>query len=412
MPKFKYTILDADGRQTSDRMSAGNAGEVAAQLRSSGKFVVSIREVETGRASSGGGLDTAIDLSALLPFGRAKKKDIVLMFRQLAVLLKSGVSVLRAFQILERQSRKRGMIRLLHKLQKLLESGESLSQAMAANKGAFSPFMISMVQAAETSGELDSIMEQIADQLEASLEFRQTMITSMIYPSLVVVMTVVAIAMLTLVVIPKFVPILAGAGRQMPWATQVVVDATKWAKAYGKLTLLGLVGLVVVLPVARKTEEGGLLIDRLLLKIPLIGMILKCGMVVNFTRNLATLFASGVAISDALQTVRGTVSNHAGARVIDKMVENIVAGGSLAEPLQEADHIFPPMVGEMLATSEETGEVERVLLLTAQIHQKMLETYVKRMNAMIEPLLIMSLGSIVGFVFYALLVGMMAVYGV
>lgn len=412
MPEFKYAILDADGRQSSDRMTAGNAGEVAAQLRSSGKFVVSIREVEAGQTAGSGGLDTAIDLPALLPFGRAKKKDIVLMFRQLAVLLKSGVSIVRAFRILERQSRKRGLIRLLQKLQKLLENGESLSSAMATHKGTFSPFMISMVQAAETSGELDTIMEQIADQLEAGLEFKQTMITSMIYPSLVVVMTVVAIAMLTLVVIPKFVPILASAGRQMPWATQVVVDATKWAMAYGKLTLLGLVGLVVVIPLARKTEEGGLLIDWALLKIPVIGMILKCGMVVNFTRNLATLFAGGVSISDALQTVRGTVRNNAGARVIDKMVESVMAGGSLAKPLQEADHIFPPMVGEMLATSEETGEVERVLLLTAQIHQKILETYVKRMNAMIEPLLIMFLGSIVGFVFYALLTGMMAAYGV
>ncbi len=412
MPEFKYTILDANGRQTSDRMTAGNAGEVAAQLRSSGKFVVSIREVAAGKTASGGGLDTAIVLSALLPFGRAKKKDIVLLFRQLAVLLKSGVSIVQAFRILERQSRKRGLIRLLQRLRQMLESGESLSRAMATNKRVFTPFMISMVQAAEASGELDTIMEQIADQLEAALEFKQTMITSMIYPILVVVMTVVAVSVLTLVIIPKFLPILANAGRQMPWSTRMVVDITKWALVYGKTVLLGLIGLVVVLPLLKKTEEGGYLIDWVLLKVPVIGMILKCGMVVNFSRNLATLFASGVSISDALKTVRGTVRNHVGARVIDKMVENILAGGNLAEPLQQANHVFPAMVGEMLATSEETGEVEQVLLLTAQIHQKMLETYVKRMNAMIEPLLIVFLGSIVGFIFYALLSGMMAAYGV
>jgi type II secretory pathway component PulF len=272
--------------------------------------------------------------------------------------------------------------------------------------------MVSMVRAAEMSGELDTIMEQIADQLEASMEFRRTMLTSMIYPVLVIVMTVVAIAVLTLVVIPKFMPLLAGAGQEMPWATQIVVDVTKWVQNYAKCLFLGLASLLAVVPLLQKTAEGGYLLDWLRMKLPIIGTIIKCGMVVNFSRNLAILFASGVSISDALKTVQGTLRNHVGAQVVETMISEIEQGGSMAAPLLKADHVFPPMVGEMLATSEETGEVEKVLLLTARIHQKMLENAVSRMNAMIEPLLIVLLGSIVGFVFYALISGMLAAYGV
>jgi type II secretory pathway component PulF len=386
---------------------------VATRLRSGGKFVVSIRQMATSDADNRtGGLNTSIDLGSFNPLERAGKRDIALMFRQVAVLLSSGVSIVQAFRVLERQSRKRGMKRLLKRLQLALECGESLSDAMTARGRSFSPFMISMVRAAEMSGELDTIMEQIADQLEASMEFRRTMLTSMIYPALVIVMTVVAIGVLTLVVIPKFMPLLAGAGQKLPWATKVVVDITKWVQLHAKSILMGFCGLLIAIPLARKTAEGGYLTDWLRLKLPFIGTIVKCGMVVNFSRNLAILFGSGVSISDALATVRDTLRNHVGARVVDTMITEIEQGGSMAAPLLAADHIFPPMVGEMLATSEETGEVEKALQLTARIHQKMLENSVNRMNAMIEPLLIVVLGSIVGFVFYALISGMLAAYGV
>ncbi|MCK4620808.1 MAG: type II secretion system F family protein [Desulfuromonadales bacterium] len=412
MPIFKYTVLDSKGAETSDQITAGTAAEAAASLRRQGKFVVAIKEAAAGGLAEGSGLNKSVDFQAFNPLNHVSQKDVVLMFRQFAVLLDSGVSLVQALNILERQAHKGGLKRLIQRLSIKIESGESLSNAMSANRRVFSQYMVSMVKAAEVSGELDTVMTQVADQLEGSMEFRRQMITSLIYPALVVVMAVVAVAVLALVVIPKFLPMLHGAGKNLPWATQVVIDVTKWTQTWAKTVFMGVAGFMTVIPLIKKTDEGGYLIDWILLKIPVVGRALQCGLVVDFSRNLATLFSSGVPITDALKTVRGTIRNHVGAKVVSNMVRVVEEGESMSVPLREAKGVFPPMVAEMVATGEETGEMEKVLLLTAKIFEKMLETYVKRMNALIEPLLIVFLGGVVGFVFYALISGILTIYGV
>ena len=415
MPEFRYTVLDPKGTEVSAEIVAGSKGEATAALRREGKFVVSIKLIGGSGAKNaeGGVLGKQVDLESLIAgIIRPSKKEVVLMFRQLSVLIDSGVSIVQSLGILHRQVRKPSMKRLIKGLAVDVESGVSLSDAMARNRRVFNLYMISMIKTAEVSGELDIVMAQIADQLEADMEFRQQMITSMIYPCIVVLFTAFAIGFLALSVVPKFAPILQGAGRNMPWPTQALLDMTAWIQLWWKKGVLSIVGGGILVFLLKKTREGGYLVDWILIKLPVVGKIIRCGVVVDFSRNLGILLKSGVPVSDALKTIRNTLRNQVGARVVGKMNDFIMEGKSMSEPLKMAEHVFPPMVAEMAATGEETGEMEKVLRLTAGVYQKMLETYVKRMNTLIEPLLIAILGGMVGFVVFALMAGVLTMYGV
>jgi len=406
MPEFLYTALSASGEEIHGQLVADSESEALSLLRRDGYFLLNIVDA-AGKDRPGG--EISLDSLRVL-FEPPKKKHTPLMFRQLAVLLDSGVSILRALSILEGQAGPFGVRRMVRFIRLEVESGETLSQGLSAFPKVFSPYVVNMIRAAELSGEMEMAMNRVADQLESSTEFRRQLITSLIYPGVVVFMAVVVIAILTLVVIPKFEPMLGG-NRSLPWATQTIMDASNWMQEYWWMLFGGIFCAVVGMILFRKTPEGKYFVDTFLLRVPVIGHIIRCGVVVSFSRNLSMLFASGVSLVDALDTVRGTLNNGAAVRVVDAMMERILEGESMSAPLTQAGHIFPSMVAEMVKTGEETGEVVKVLDLTANIFHKMLETQVKRMNALVEPMLIAVLGGIVGFVFYGLISGMLAVYG-
>jgi type II secretory pathway component PulF len=410
MPSFRYTSLSPGGAETSDVVIASSISDAAAKLKAEGRFVLSIEALD--EEPSGNGFSLNLNLAALLRILQpAKRKDTILLFRQLAVLIDAGIGIVQALSILERQAGKYGVRMLMRQLRLDVESGRNLSEAMGETPKVFTEYVVNMIRAAEMSGEMELTLTRIADRLESGAAFKRQLITSMIYPGIVVVMASVVVSILTLVVIPKFEPLLAGVGKSLPPATQFLMDASAWAQANWKYVLVGAFLGVAGIFVFRKTEEGGRVIDIVLLRLPVIGSILRCGIVVNFSRNMSTLFASGVSLIDALPIVRDTLGNKAAARVMNSITENIMEGESMSEPLRRARTIFPPMVAEMVNTGEETGEIEKIFDLTAEIYEKILEANVKRMNALIEPLLILFLGGIVGFVFYGLISGMLAVYG-
>jgi len=406
MPEFVYTALDPSGQEVSGQLSAVSEDEALSSLKNGGHFLLKIEELR-GERESRGELNLDSLRSLLEP---ARKKHTPLLFRQLAVLLDSGVSIIRALSILENQAGPFGVRKMVNSIRNGVESGETLSHGLEAYPAIFSPYVVNMIRAAELSGEMEMAMTRVADQLESSAEFKRQMITSLIYPGIVVFMATAVIAILTLVVIPKFQPML-GDGKSLPWATQTIMDASTWMQEYWWLLFGGIGGTVLGMVLFRKTQEGSFIVDNLLLRIPVIGGIIRCGIVVTFSRNLSMLFASGVSLVDALETVRNTLNNGAAVKVLDNMVNRILEGESMSAPLAASSHIFPPMVSEMVRTGEETGEIVKVLELTADIFQKILESNVKRMNALVEPLLIAVLGGIVGFVFYGLISGMLAVYG-
>ncbi|MFW5733751.1 MAG: type II secretion system F family protein [Oceanidesulfovibrio sp.] len=406
MPRFQCAILDASGRESSEVLSAATSADAAAMVKKSGRFLLGVKAMDD--AKSGRGAQTEASQVNLL-LNPARRKDLVLLFRQLAVLLEAGLGIIQALSILGRQTKRLGTRMMLQSVRLAVESGVSLSEAMSRHR-VFTPYIINIIKAAEISGEMELALNNIADRLEASAVFKRQIITSMIYPAIVILTASVVVAYLTLNVIPKFKALL-GEGRALPPITQMVMDVSSWMQANWLYLFGSIIGVIVLTILLRKTEEGSRVIDTVLLRVPIVGGVLRCNIVVNFSNNMAVLFSSGVPLMDALETVRGTLGNKAAMLVVDEIMEDVLEGQALSGPLLRNPRIFPNMVGEMVSTGEETGELVRVLELAADIYHKMLEANIKRMNSLIEPLLLLVLGSIVGLVFYALISGMLAVYG-
>lgn len=411
MPDFVYVSLDSSGKRMRGVVTAANSAAAAASLKAQGVHALDIRPRRKGAEDGKGGglLDMEIDLSAL-GLGGPKAGDVALFFRQLSVLLESGVSLMRAITVLSGQAHKKAMRQMLTRITDRLGQGMPLSAAMGEERRVFGGPIIRLIEAAELSGELGLIMTRVAEQLEARQDFRRKMVSSMIYPAMVIVMAGVAIFVMTVVVVPKFIPMLKG-GRGLPQSTLMVMAASTWIQQNLKLIGGCIVAAPIVIMLARRSSALGMAIDYGVLRVPLLGNIVRYGVVVTLCRTLSTMYASGVPLVEALRTVRGTLSNAAAIRVVDDMIERVLDGGRMSVSLLQARREIPPMAGEMVAMGEESGEMERVLTLAADIHEKLLDVMVKRMNAAIEPLLIVVLGGIVGFVMYSLISGMLAVYG-
>ncbi|MCA1986576.1 MAG: type II secretion system F family protein [Desulfovibrio sp.] len=408
MPEFAYVALDATGAQTSNVITAASAAEATAQLRERGVFVLDVRPMSKDKEQKSL-LDMEIDLSAI-GIGGPKTADIALLFRQLSVMLEAGVSLVRALSVLGEQSRKKPMQAMLRRINHRVEDGVPFSAALAAEKRAFAGPTVRMIEAAELSGELDLIMNRVADQMEARLEFKRKLVTTMIYPSMVIVMAVLAIAVMAVVVVPKFAPMLKG-GKKLPGSTKAVMEFSTWLQANTTEMLVAVVAIPIIILLLRKLPGVGYMVDCLVFRIPVFKHIVQCGVVVGLCRTLGTLYSSGVPLVESLRTVRGTLTNLAAVRVLDQMIERVLDGERMSQALLENQRVIPSVAGEMVAMGEESGEMEKVLTLTAKIYDQMLDIAVKRLNALIEPLLIAVLGGIVGFVMFALISGMLAVYG-
>jgi len=413
MPDFVYVSLDPSGKRTRGAISAANSAAAAAALKAQGVFALDIRPLRkkggSGKTEGGSILDMEIDLSGI-GLGGPKAGDVALFFRQLSVLLESGVSLLRAITVLSGQAHDKSMRRMLTRVSNRLGQGMPLSAAMAEERRVFGGPIIRLIEAAELSGELGLIMTRVAEQLESRQDFKRKMISTMIYPSMVIAMAGVAIFVMTVVVVPKFIPMLKG-GKGLPESTLIVMAASTWIQENLRLIGCTLLGAPFAVMLARRSQTLKMIIDHGVLYVPLLGNLVRYGVVVTLCRTLSTMYASGVPLVEALRTVRGTLGNAAAIKVVDDMIERVLDGGRMSVSLLQAKHEIPPMAGEMVAMGEESGEMERVLNLTADIHEKLLDVVVKRMNAAIEPLLIVVLGGIVGFVMYSLISGMLSVYG-
>lgn len=402
MPQYEYIASEMNGKTQTGSLLADSRSEALAKLKASGIFVTSLEEKNLSAFS----LDDLFSAKILI---RVSSKELTLFFRQLSVMLKSGVSLVHAITVLQKQS-KSGMKRLLKILLQDLQEGMAFSESMR-NLGKFSLYDISMVKAAEESGELDLILDSVATQMEKNQEFRSQLITSMIYPVMISIMAIGVMIILSVFVVPKFATILGGKGKSLPAITQAMLNISDWMQEWWVTGLKTIGACILAFPLLKKNETFAYLIDWFLLKIPVLGSVLQCGFIVNFSRNLSILLRSGVVLSDAMITVRDTLQNSVARKVITETHQNILEGEGIAQSFRNHASVFPPMVAEMVSTGEETGEMVQVLELTADIYQRMLETSVKRMNALIEPLIIVVLGGMVGFVVIALMMGVISMYG-
>jgi len=378
MPTFTYTARDAKGQIKNATVEAASRDDVVVQLRRQKLNVVKINE-ETKKQK----------------VGRITMRDIVIFTRQFSTMINSGLPLVQALDILAKQSENKSLQIVTKAVVFDVESGNTVADALGKHPKAFNELYVNMVAAGEAGGILDTILLRLATFMEKNDALVRKVKGAMIYPGVIMSVAAIAIATLLLFVIPVFESMFGSVGLALPLPTRIVIGASRFLKSYWWAVGGGLAGAVFLLKNYYKTSGGQLVIDRFLLKVPVLGDVLKKSAVSRFTRTLGTLISSGVSILDGLEITSKTAGNRVISDAIMASRSSIAGGDTIAGPLQKSQ-VFPPMVISMIAVGEQTGGLDEMLSKIADFYDEEVDAAVSGLLAMLEPLMIVFLGIVVG----------------
>lgn len=336
---------------------------------------------------------------------KVRAKELVLFSRQLSTLVSAGVPIVQGLTILIEQITNPAFKKIVDNLRTDIEAGISIAEAMARYPQAFSELYVGMIRAGELGGILDVILERISAYLEAAEQLKNRVKGALIYPAVVSTVAVGVTVFLLVVVIPTFKRIFSQFGTDLPLPTQILISLSEWLKHYILFIFIGFVIFLIVLRQYYKTEAGQTQIDGLLLKVPIFGVLLRKVAIAKFSRTFGTLVKSGVPILQALDTVAKTTGNKVVEIAVLKSKESIREGERIAEPLK-ASSVFPPMVIQMIAVGEETGNLDTMLAKIADFYDQEVDVAVDALTSMIEPIIIVIMGIVIGAIVIAMFMPM------
>lgn len=399
MPAFKYKALDGQGIETKGTVQAADSRAAIAALRLQSLFVVEIDEGAGSAEADGKGLSKEIDLSFLSELRSVSTQDLIFLFKQLTFMLRAGLPVLQALQLARTQISSGRLGRVIGKMISDIENGLSFSQAMARHPKVFPVLAVNLVVAGENTGDLDIVMDRLADHIEKKAALKTQTINAMIYPTIVVLAAIGVFIFLVVKIIPAFTKFFAGKGRSLPPSTQFLVDLSAFFIQYG-LYIIGALALVIIgLVVAYQTKRGRFNLHHLLLRLPVIGKLMTVAAMAQLNWSMAMMLRSGLTVLNALKISAQLIRN----RVIsDKLVaasDLILAGKDLSGSLQHPR--IPTIVTQMIAVGERTGTLDLVLQQLGDYYEDRLQLGIRRLSALMEPALILVIGTMVGFVYYA-----------
>jgi type IV pilus assembly protein PilC len=408
MATFLYEAMNSVGQPVKGQVDATTSEEAIAKVRAMGNFPTKIKEkaAKRGAKARQPAAAAAAQRTRTRSAGRVSKKLLTQFTRQLSTLIDAGLPVLRSLRILEQQQ-KPGMLRVAIRLvAEDVEGGATLSEAMARHPKAFDRLYTNMVRAGELGGVLDLILQRLADFMEKSQALRRRIVGAMIYPAAVITFATGIVAMLLIVVVPKFEEIFKDMKTGLPAVTKMLLGLSRWMASTGWIVLLVVPVAVLLIVKLLKTSPGGrYFVDNIKLHLPLFGTIIRKGSVSRFSRTLGTLLSAGVPILEALNITRETSGNEVYVRALGRVHDGIREGESFAEPLRQSK-IVEPMVVNMIDVGEETGELDQMLNKVADTYDEEINTLVSAMTSLLEPLLIIVLGVIVGFIVVSLFMPM------
>jgi type IV pilus assembly protein PilC len=388
---YTYKVRDRSGNLVNGTLMADSEQLVLQRLREMG-----YTPLETPRKKNSG-----MNLEINLHPGRVKLKELAIFSRQFATMVNSGLPILRALAILADQVDSKELAKVLTEVRVDVEQGASLSQAMAKHPKAFNDLYIAMVKSGETGGVLDDVMLRLADLIEGEVHLRQKIKSAMTYPIAVVSLVILIMGAMLLFVVPQFKSIYGQLGGTLPLPTRVLLSISDGVKKYWWMLILLTVGFRQFLKRYKKTESGRARIDAIMLKIPVFGNLFHKTALSRFSSTLGMLLKSGVPILQALDIVSDTVNNKVVSNAVLDVQGSVREGESIAKPL--ARHaVFPPMVVQMLAVGEETGQVDTMLSKVSTFYDNEVEAMVDALTSLIEPLLIAFIGGMVGAAVIAL----------
>ncbi len=398
MSTFVYTVVDSTGQQSKGEVEAETLQSVSEQLRQRGLIVLDVGEKKKSKEIE-------------LPWaGRIKSADLTIMTRQMSTMVSSGMSILRALNVLERQTDNDKLRKVLADVRKNVESGVPLSDALEQHDEVFGPLYVSMVRAGETGGVLESSLHRVADQLEKDESLRRQIKSAMVYPTVIVTFAIIVLLALITFLVPVFKGIFEQFGGDLPLITKFTVALSNAVTGRWYLFIVGTVAIVWGFRRWKSSDKGRRQWQRFCLKIPMqIGGIVQKVALARWSRTLSALLTAGVPLLQALEITGKTAGNVVVEDAMDDIRASVRSGGSISAPMKSAD-IFPPMVTHMVGVGEETGALDTMLSKIADFYEDQVAAAVKSLTSILEPVMLVVVGGIVGFVVIAMYLPMFKLY--
>ncbi len=431
MPTFQYEALNESGKPQKGEIAAANSDEAIARIRSQGFFPTSVREQKAkkgartggdggkpGKAGTGG-VQRKKAGEITINIGGVGSKQLTAFTRQLSTLQDAGLPILRSISILEQQQKPGLLKQSLAGIHDDISGGSSLSDAMSKHPKAFNKLYTKMIAAGEVGGVLDLILQRLADFLEKAARLKRRIISAMIYPAAVISVAAIIVLGIMLFIVPKFIKIFDDFDTEMPAITTFLIESSKWlggpllgvlgAEQYNEDQMIPGIVFVMFSPILiylavkliRKTTSGKSILDRMLLMTPVVGGLVRKSIIAKFTRTLGTLINAGVPILDAITITGDTTGNYVYEQALRDVHDSVRQGDSFAEPLRKAK-VCDVIVVNMIDVGEETGDLDKMLLKIADNYDEEVDTAVAGLVSLLEPVMVVVLGGIVGFIVIAL----------
>lgn len=383
MPNFKYETIDSAGRTTKGVLEASSISDASKTLRADGRFI-SVLAPDAGPSI----------LNMNLGSPKLKTKELMLICRQLASLLSAGITVIRALDMLYQQMESKKAKEVIGNIYESIQSGKTLSESFREQEKALPNIMIYMIAAGEESGRLDEVMVHLAAHFEKDSKLKNKVAAAMVYPMILLFLTVAITLGLMILVVPQFAKTLAELGAPLPTITLVVLGMSKNLVAYWYIYLIIIIVVVVVSRAYIRSEKGGLVFDKFLLKVPIVGKSQRMTAAARFTRTLSTLLQSGINVLEALEITSKTLGNRFLASRLFEARNDIRKGMSLSRSIRGISE-FPPMIYAMVSIGEESGTLDEILNKSADFFEDEADSAMAKMTAAMEPIMIIIMAVVV-----------------
>lgn len=397
MATYEYTAVDRAGKQKKGTMEAQTEERVKDFLKSEGLIPITIKEQSI--------LSKDINIGGK----KVKARDLSVFCRQFNSILNAGVTILNALNMLSEQTENKVLREAIKQVQIDVEKGESLTVAMSKHAQTFPPIMIHMVEAGEASGSLEIAFERLAVQFEKQAKTSGLIKKAMVYPCVVVVVAIAVVIVMLVVVFPQFEDMFEQVGGDLPAITKIVISLSNFVKHFWWLLIILNVGLIVGFITFKKSENGQQFLSKLALNMPVVRGLTTKSSSATLARTLSTLLAAGITLVDAVEISSKVISNVIVRTALSDSVDEIKRGIPLSVPLQESG-VFPPMLYQMTRIGEETGNIEGMLEKIADYYEEEVENTTAALTSLLEPMIIVVLGLLVGFILLSIYMPMLGMY--
>lgn len=393
MPTYAYRARDEYGKLVSGTMDAVSGDELTAKLHKMGFMATAVNAVKPGIRIS----------EAMAGYRPIKMQDVLVFYFQLANLIESAVPILTALKAIEAQAENQRLRKIIGEVQRSIESGGLLSAGLSRHPRVFTKLFVSMIKAGEESGKLAQVLRRYAVYAESQAELREKVNGALFYPAILFIASIAVVLFIVTFIIPQFAQLFTKAGIKLPFVTHALFVIGLFIKRYWLLLVLGFAALLFWARIYRLSGSGRARIDRLILKAPVIGVLARKIFISRFTRTLATLISSGVAILQSLDITRDVIGNSVISEAIFKVRQSVEQGQKMSEPLKVSGE-FPADTVEMIAVGEETGNLDEMLNKIADFYDMAVGYTIKRLTTLIEPFFLAVMGGIVAFIMASMLI--------